>query len=261
MDRMELLKELTGAFGISGYENTVVDILKKHFGDRVEITKDRLGSLIACRKGKSDKPKIMFAAHMDEIGFMVKEITKQGYIRFLPIGGWYAGNLPSLRVRVMTKKGDYIPGVIGLKPIHEMTQEELKKLPEIKDMYIDVGATSKKEAEEAGVRLGDPVVPAATFQVLATGKTYMNKAFDDRVGVALAIDALRHFSEASHPNTLYGVATTMEEVGTRGAKTSAEIVSPDVAIILEVDICGDGQSRGGVHYCRFRVGGRSGRKP
>lgn len=240
MDRVELLKELTGAFGISGYENTVVDILKKHFGDRVEITKDRLGSLIACKKGKSDKPKIMFAAHMDEIGFMVKKITKQGYIRFLPIGGWYAGNLPSLRVRVMTKKGDYIPGVIGLKPIHEMNQEELKKLPEIKDMYIDVGTTDKFDIKEKlGIRPGDPVIPDTPFQQLANSDLYMAKAWDNRVGCALLVDLLNNIVEIDHPNTVYLVGTVQEEVGLRGAKTSASAIAPDVAFALDVSICRD----------------------
>ena len=141
-------------------------------------------------------------------------------------------------VVVKTHRGD-LPGVIGAKPPHLIPPGERKNVVEKKDMYIDVGATSKEETEEAGVRLGDPVVPAAAFQVMASGRTYMNRAFDDRVGVALMIDALRHFSRARHPNILYGAATVMEEVGTRGAKTTAEVVNPDVAIILESDICGD----------------------
>jgi endoglucanase len=130
-------------------------------------------------------------------------------------------------------------GVIGAKPPHLLPAKERTKIVEKKDMYIDIGATSKEEVIESGVRLGDPVIPASDFHVMANGKSYMSKAFDDRVGVALMVDALRHFAQASNPNVLYGVATVMEEVGTRGAKTSSEVIDPDVAIVLEAGICGD----------------------
>ncbi len=106
-------------------------------------------------------------------------------------------------------------------------------------MYIDVGACSKAEVEEIGVRIGDPVIPRADFVIMANGKTYLSKAWDDRVGVALAIEVLQHFQTEEHPNTIFGVATVMEEVGVRGATTSAYAVNPDVAIILEADIAGD----------------------
>jgi endoglucanase len=132
-----------------------------------------------------------------------------------------------------------VPGIIGAKPPHLLAPDERDKLVKKREMYIDIGATSKEEVEEAGVCLGDPVVPAADFQVMANGKSYLGKAFDDRVGVALVVDVLRHYANAPHPNTIYGVATVMEEVGTRGAKTAAELVNPDVAIVLEVDLCGD----------------------
>jgi endoglucanase len=175
---------------------------------------------------------------MDEIGFMINHITKEGFLKFLPLGGWWDQVLLGQRVLIKTHKGDLL-GVIGAKPPHMLPPDDRKKVVERKDMYIDIGATTKEEVEEAGVRLGDPVVPDSTLQVLANEKTYMGKAFDDRVGVALMIEALRHFSKSTHPNVIYGVATVMEEVGLRGAKTSAEVVDPDVAIILESDICGD----------------------
>jgi putative aminopeptidase FrvX len=237
MDQTEqLLQELTEAHGVPGYEAEIADLVRRHLEPLGSVEQDRIGSLV-CRQGETG-PRVMLAGHMDEIGFMVYHITKEGCLKFHPLGGWWDQVLLGQQVIVKTHKGD-IRGVIGAKPPHLLPAEQRKKVVEKKEMYIDVGATSKKEAEEAGVRLGDPVVPAAAFQVLATGRAYMSKAFDDRVGVSLVIDALRYFSEAPHPNTLYGVATTMEEVGPRGARTSAEIVDPDVAIILEVDICGD----------------------
>jgi endoglucanase len=146
--------------------------------------------------------------------------------------------LLGMPVVVKTHKGDLI-GVIGAKPPHLLSTEERNKVVEKAKMYIDIGATSKEETQDVGVRLGDPIVPASAFHVMANGRSYMCKAFDDRVGVALAIDTLRHFSRNPHPNVLYGAATVMEEVGCRGAKTSTEVIDPDVAIILEVDFCGD----------------------
>lgn len=237
MDRtQQLLKELTEAHGVPGYEDEVRELVRGHFEPLGVIEQDRIGSVV-CRQGDTG-PKVMLAGHMDEIGFMVHHITDEGFLRFLPLGGWWDQVLLGQQVVVKTHKGD-LPGVIGAKPPHLLPSDERDKLVKKKDMYIDIGATSKGDVDDAGVRVGDPVVPAATFQILAGGKAYMSKAFDDRVGVALTTDVLRHFATQPHPNTIYGVATVMEEVGTRGAKTTAEMVDPDVAIILESDICGD----------------------
>jgi endoglucanase len=175
---------------------------------------------------------------MDEIGFMVRHVTSEGFLKFVPLGGWWDQVLLGQRVIVKTRQGD-VPGVIGAKPPHLLPADERKKPVEKKDMYIDVGATSAQEVAQAGVRVGDPVVPAAPFTRLAGGQTYLSKAFDDRVGCALVIQALQHMAQTPHPNVIYGTATVQEEVGLRGAGTSAEVVDPDVAIILESDIAGD----------------------
>jgi len=175
---------------------------------------------------------------MDEIGFMVKYVTKEGFIRFTPLGGWWDQVLLGQRVIIQTQKGDVI-GVIGAKPPHLLPADEREKVVKRIDMYIDIGATSKEEVEASGVRLGDPIVPRADFVEMATGNTYLSKAFDDRVGTALVISALQAFKDRPHPNTIFGVATVMEEVGIRGATTSVRAVDPDVAIVLEADIAGD----------------------
>jgi putative aminopeptidase FrvX len=180
----------------------------------------------------------MLAGHMDEIGFMVKQITPEGFIKFLPLGGWFDQVLLGQRVIIHTRRGEVI-GVIGAKPPHLLPADEREKVVKRKDMYIDIGATSIDEVEAAGVRLGDPIIPRADFIELAGGKTYLSKAFDDRVGTALVISALKELQEKSHPNSVYGVATVMEEVGLRGATTSVRAVDPDLAIILESDIAGD----------------------
>jgi putative aminopeptidase FrvX len=234
----QLLKELTEAHGIPGYETQVRTIVRRYFEPIGELSQDKMGSVICRKEGSSPSPKVMLAGHMDEIGFMVKHITKEGFIRFLPLGGWFDQVLLGQRVIIQTRDGEVV-GVIGSKPPHLIPQDERSKVIQKKDMYIDIGATNQEEVEAAGVRTGDPVVPRADFVELAGGKTFLSKAFDDRVGVALAISALQALKGEEHPNTLYGVATVQEEVGLRGATTSVRSVDPDVAIVLESDIAGD----------------------
>ena len=235
---VQLLKNLTEAHGVPGYETLVRELVRKYFEPLGEISKDGIGSLICCQTGSTATPRVMLAGHMDEIGFMVKQITKEGFIKFIPLGGWFDQVLLAQRVIIKTRKGDVV-GVIGVKPPHMLSAAEKAKVVEKKDMYIDIGAVNLEEVENAGVRVGDPIIPRTDFVELATGKTYLSKAFDDRVGVALVISTLAAMRNMEHPNTLFGVASVMEEIGLRGAATSVEAVNPDVAIILEADIAGD----------------------
>lgn len=239
MDDIEnLLKELTEASGVPGYELEIREVIRRHFQQFGEITRDKIGSLLCKKSGEAKEPRLVLAGHMDEIGFMVKYIAKEGFIRFTPLGGWWAQVLLAQRVVIKTSKGDVI-GIIGAKPPHLLAEEERKKVVEKKDMYIDIGATSQEEVEEAGVRVGDPIIPVSEFAIMANRKTYLAKAFDDRVGCALAIATMQRLAKTGHPNTVFAVATAQEEVGARGATTSVELINPDVAIILEVEIAGD----------------------
>lgn len=235
---LNLLKELTETSGISGYEKPIRSIVRKYLQDCGDLSQDKIGSVICRKQGTYEQPRIMLAGHMDEIGFMVKQITPEGFIKFLPLGGWFDQVLLGQRVIIHTSKGELV-GVIGAKPPHLLPPEERDKVVKRKDMYIDLGATSQDEVEAAGVHLGDPIIPRADFVELAGGKTYLSKAFDDRVGTALVISTMKHLKEMEHANTVYGVATVMEEVGIRGATTSVRAVDPDVAIVLESDIAGD----------------------
>ena len=234
----ELLKELTEAHGVPGYESPIRAVVRKYMEPLGQLSQDKVGSVICEQKGVSAAPRVMLAGHMDEIGFMVKQISKEGFIKFVTLGGWFDQVLLGQRVLIKTAKGD-LTGVIGARPPHLMNAEERQKVVQRKDMYIDIGASSEAEVKEAGVQLGDPIVPRADFQVLANGKSYLSKAFDDRVGVAMMISALQTLKDHPHPNTIYATATVMEEVGVRGATTSVEAVQPDVAIVLESDIAGD----------------------
>ncbi len=238
MDQTEqFLKAVTEAHGVPGYESEVRAVLRELMAPLGELSQDKLGSLICHRPG--DGPRVMLAGHMDEIGLIVTHIDDNGFLKFLQLGGWWDQTILSQRVIVKTHQGDVV-GVVGAKPPHLISADERNKMVAKKDMYIDIGATSKADTEAAGVRVGDPVVPDSQFALMAGGKTYLSKAFDNRVGCAVVIDTLRHFAaEGGNPNDLYGVQTVMEEVGLRGATTSARAVDPDVAIILEADIAGD----------------------
>lgn len=239
MDKTELLlKELTEAVGVPGFEDEVADIMARRLGGVADITYDKLGSLVAEKKGKLSAPKIMIAGHMDEIGFMVKSITKEGFIKFLPLGGWWGHVVLAQRVMVRTRKGDFI-GVTGSKAPHVLQAEERKKVMEISDMYIDVGAAGKFDVEKRlGVRTGDPIVPRSEFTIMGNKKLYLAKAWDDRIGCAAIIDVLNKVGRA-HPNTVYGVGTVQEEVGLRGARTSANMIDPDVGFAVDVCIAHD----------------------
>jgi endoglucanase len=229
---------MTQAPGVPGYESPVRAVMRRHLEDVATIEQDNIGSLIGKHEGTAPVPRVMLAGHMDEIGFMVRLVTKEGFLKFVPLGGWWDQVLLGHRVIVKTHLGDRL-GVIGAKPPHLLDSKERDKVLEKKDMYIDVGAGSREEVEALGVRVGDPVIPVSDFQVMANPKYYLSKAFDNRVGCALAVDALRKVAAEGHPNTVYAVGTVQEEVGLRGAKTSAHLVDPDVAVILEVDIAGD----------------------
>jgi len=238
-ETLELLKEITEAPGVSGYEGEVRNVIRKHMDGITTIETDRLGSIICKKEGASAGPKIMLAGHMDEIGFMVKFVTEKGFIRFSPLGGWWDQVILSQRVIIKTPKGDVL-GVVGSKPPHILTASERDKVVKRQDMFIDVGAVDEKEAtEDFGIRPGDPIIPVSPFCVLQNGKTYLAKAFDDRLGCAIFMDVIKKLAKEKHPNTVYGVGTVQEEVGLRGARTSAWAVQPDVGIALEVSIAGD----------------------
>jgi endoglucanase len=234
----ELLKAITEADGVPGYESEVRAIMREYLEDVAEIKQDKMGSLIGSHAGAGeDAPRVMLAGHMDEIGFMVRHITKEGYIKFIPLGGWWDQVLLGHRVRIKTSQGDVI-GVLGAKPPHLLEADEAKKIVEKKAMYIDVGARSEEEVREFGVRPGDPIIPVSDFTIMANPSFYLCKAFDNRLGCALAMEALRA-TAPDHPNTVYAVGTVQEEIGLRGARTTAYAIDPDVAIVLEVDIAGD----------------------
>ncbi|MGM8366761.1 M42 family metallopeptidase [Virgibacillus sp. W0181] len=238
-ETLMMLKELTDAKGISGHEKEARDSMEKYIKPYAdEVFTDNLGSLIAKKTGDENGPKIMVAGHLDEVGFMVTRIDKKGFIYFQTVGGWWNQVMLAQRVTIMTAKGD-ITGVIGSKPPHILSAEARKKPVEIKDMFIDIGASSKEEASEFGVRPGDSIVPYFEFTQMKNEKMLMAKAWDNRIGCAIAIEVLKKLKDEQHPNVVYGVGTIQEEVGLRGARTSAHAIKPDIGFGVDVGIAGD----------------------
>jgi len=232
-DVKTLLEKLSNAHGISGRERAVMEIVKEEISPYVDdIRVDILGNLIAVKKG--ERPTIMIEAHADEIGLMVKLVEDKGFIRFIRIGGWFDQTLLNQRVIIHSKLGPVF-GVIGSKPPHVMKEEERKKPVEAKDMFIDIGCQSRKEVEDLGIVPGTPISQDRTFAPLS-GDRVTGKAFDNRAGLVVMIEALKRTHAKS---TIYLVGTVQEEIGLKGAKVIAFDLDPDLALVADVTPPGD----------------------
>jgi endoglucanase len=233
---VEVLEKLSNASGVTGREDQVRQLLKQYLNPHVdEIREDKLGNLIALKKGKEDAPTVMVAAHMDEVGLMVKNIKKKGFLQFAKIGGIDDRVLFAQKVVVHTDKGD-LNGVIGAKPVHIQTETERKKVVEADKLFIDVGAKNKEEAEKMGVQVGDVVSFDTQFSEVGNGML-LGKAFDDRVGCAVLVEVMKKLKDADA--NVYAVGTIQEEVGLRGATIASFSLEPDLGIALDVSVAGD----------------------
>ncbi len=231
------LKVLAETPSPSGHEDRIRGIIYdmvKDYADRVVV--DSMGNLIALRKGAGGG-KVMIAAHMDEIALMVKHIDKKGFLRITPIGGWSDIILPGQRVQVLTVNGGIVKGVIGSKPPHIMKPEEQKQVIPIKNLFVDIGVKSREEAEKLGVRVGSVIVMDRDVARLGSGDRVTGRAFDNKVGVTVMVEALKNLGETRLD--VYAVATVQEEVGLKGARTSAYAIGPDLGLALDTTIASD----------------------
>ena len=236
MKLVEALEKLSNANGVTGRENEVRELLKQYLKSYVdEIREDKLGNLVTFKKGNKNAPTVMIAAHMDEIGLMVKNIKKMGVLQFTKIGGIDDRILLAQKVIVHTENGP-LTGVIGSKPVHIQNEVEKKKVMEADKLFIDIGAGDKKEAEKMGVEIGD-VVSFDTKFVRISENVVLGKALDDRVGCAMMIETMKRLQDVDC--NIYAVGTIQEEVGLRGATIAAFQVAPDVGIVLESTVAGD----------------------
>jgi endoglucanase len=241
MARVErLLEELTNAYGPSGFEGPVRAIMREQLAPLADhLETDGIGSLIARVPGSAEAPRVMLAAHMDEVGALVKYVTPEGFVKFQTVGGWLDQGLINQRFVILTR-GGVVNGVTGLKTPHVMQAEERTRLVKSPQMFIDVGAKDRADAEERlGILPGDPIVPDSRFMALNGGRTYLGKAWDNRVGLAVMVEVVRRLKDSPAPNTIFAVSTVQEEVGLRGAHTSSHRVAPDVGVNLESGVAGD----------------------
>ncbi len=230
----DILEKLSNVHGVSGYENNIRKMIEDEIRPYVDdVRTDKMGNLIATRHGGS--PNIMLAAHMDEIGLMAKYVDDKGFIYFTTTGGWFDQTLLNQRMILHTGNGQ-VYGVIGSKPPHVMKEEDKKKPVKAEDMFIDIGAASREDAQKMGVRAGTPITSDMEFKSLG-GDMVTGKAIDDRGGCAVLIEAMRQIKDVKV--TIHAVFTVQEEVGLKGGRTSAFGLYPDVALVSEVTFAGD----------------------
>ncbi|HSF18191.1 MAG TPA: M42 family metallopeptidase [Vicinamibacteria bacterium] len=235
----QLLRDLTNAHGVPGFEGEVRDILRREWQPVLSnLHTDGIGNLLGERRGSADSPRVLLMAHLDEVGFLVRFIDDNGFVYFHNVGGYFAQSVLTQRMSILTKQGRVL-GYTGMKSGHILRADERDQMVPLEQMFIDVGARNRKEAEAMGIRPGLPVTYATEFEVLNDTGRYLAKAWDDRVGLAVITEALRRLETSSHPNTVVVAATVQEEIGLRGAAVVNESLAPDIVINLEIGIAGD----------------------
>ncbi len=230
-DAVRLLRELTEAHGVPGAEDAVRRIFLRELAGHGTVHTDRLGSAAVERVG--DGPRVLVAGHFDEVGFAVQHITAKGFLKLVALGGWWTHTLVAQRVRILTKSGQEVLGVIGSTPPHFLGDSAKDKVLPLEQLYVDVGAGSRAEAEALGIALGDAVAPDSAFTALAGGERFLAKAFDNRCGVAAAVQTMQLLKNESLPCQLIAAGSVQEEVGCRGAVTLGHLTRPDVALVME----------------------------
>ncbi|MDF7825526.1 M42 family metallopeptidase [Pontiellaceae bacterium B12227] len=237
----KFLADLINSISPSGYEGPVAKVWKAEattFASRV-WTDTHGNSHAVVNPGGS--PVVMLAGHYDEIGFQISYIDDEGFLWIQALGGWDPQIAQGQRVQIMTKKG-VVRGVIGKVAIHMQTPEDRKKVSEIKDLWVDVGAKNKADAEKM-VEIGDPLVIASGYEEMANGLA-VGRAFDDRAGAFVVLEAARQLAKLSPKAEIHAVATVQEEIGLRGAQTAAYGINPDIGIAVDVTFATDHPNMG-----------------
>jgi putative aminopeptidase FrvX len=232
-----LLQELSNAPGPPGFEEPVRKIMVRELRPLADsISYDGLGSVIA-RQG-SQGPKIMIDAHMDELGGMIRRTTPDGFLTMQMLGGWLDQALAGQRWIILGSKGP-VHAITSIRDVHLASPDERTKLITRDAVYLDVGAANGAEVAAMGVSAGDTVVPDSNFAVLNGTQSYAGKAWDDRIGCAVLVEAAQRLRGSGHPNQLFFVATVQEEIGLRGARAATALVKPDLGIAIEGGVTGD----------------------
>lgn len=250
-ESIKFLEELLKSSGPSGFEHKTAAIFRKYLGGFADrVYSDVMGNTIGVLNEKADF-KIMLAGHYDEIGFQVVHISDEGYLYFRSIGGIDKYTVPGTEVEVLTEKGA-VAGVIGKKPIHIAKENGKEAAPELKEMWIDIGAENRKDAEKR-VSVGDPVAVKSNFARLGANKL-MSKGMDDKIGAFIVAEVLRELSGKKLNCSVYAVGTVQEELGLRGATASAFGINPNVGFAVDVTFASDVPDVDKKAYCDVRLG-------
>ena len=238
--QLRWFEEITQIDGVSGHEKNVAHYLKTEYEKMdYDVLYDQLGSITAFKKSKKENaPKVMLLGHMDEVGFLVKDITETGVLKLHPVGGWFSQTLLAHRVNVTNRYGEVFKGTIGSIPPHMLSAADRAKPMEIAQMAVDVGAQDKEEVLSWKIQVGDMVVVDGPFEKL-NEKRLLAKAFDNRYGCVMGLDILNSLKDKDLPFDLYVGASVQEEVGLRGATTITNMINPDYAIVLDCSPAND----------------------
>lgn len=250
MDRIKAIEELSNAFGPSGFEDDVVEVIKKHStGFDVEV--DPMNNVYSSLKGNSgDRPVVMLDSHSDEVGFMVQAITAKGLLSFLPLGGWVVTDIPAHPVVIRNRKGQLIKGITTSRPPHFINEAQRDKKLVLDDIYVDIGATSRAEVINVfGIEPGDPIAPDVSFNYNEQTGVMRGKCFDNRMGCLCIIEVMDRLKGEKLNVDVVGAFAAQEEVGTRGAEVTARNVKPDLAIVFE------GSPADDIYYDEFTAQG------
>ncbi len=233
------LQEISCAKGISSFEEGVAGIIKEKIENYCdEVIYDGLGSIIGCQNIHHAGPKLMIATHMDEVGFIVKSIDAQGFIKLQMFGGFWSHMLPGQLFDVITKDGKTFTGIMGSMASHGLPKNLKEKVIPFDDLYLDMGVSSAEELAELGIEVGNMVVPNSEFARMANPNYIRCKAFDNRIGVMIGIEAIKRLYGQEH-GPLYFASTVQEEPGLRGARTATHVSEPDLAIAIDTTLAGD----------------------
>ena len=253
---INMIEELTNTFGAPGFEDEVMETIKKEV-NFLSAERDSINNLyIGLGEKDSAVPTVALDCHTDEVGFIVENINRNGSISFLTLGGWHVGNVPASAVVIKNNKGEYIKGVVTSKPPHFMTDEEKNRLPKMSELTIDIGTSSYEETVELyGIEVGNPIVPDVSFVYDEKIGIMRAKAFDNRLGCAASIEVLKAVKNNGIKNVnVVGAFASQEEVGLRGAQVAAYRVKPDFAIVFEGSPADDSFKEGTASHGALKKG-------
>lgn len=236
---LERLEKICSVCGISSFEQETGELLAKEYESLgLCCMKDRLGSVIAVKCREQQGPDIMIAAHMDEVGFMVESIDENGFIRVRPVGSWWSHMVLGQWYTIVTREQKQYPALMGSMATHGLPEEIRSKTVSLEEVYLDLGVANREEVLSLGIAVGDMVAPWAHFEVMNNPKYISCKAFDDRIGSYIMVEAAKRLKDTVHA-PLYLANTVQEEPGLRGARTAVETVHPDIAFAIDTTLAGD----------------------